>query len=76
MLLLTERCSEKYAKKLIGRTEIEDALKRLDKLTHEEAWMGIAQNLRATHIVGEDVRGVADKVVAIESSVAEVIRGA
>jgi hypothetical protein len=76
MLLLTERCSEKYAKKLIGRTEIEDALKRLDKLTHEEAWMGIAQNLRATHTVGEDVRGVADKVVAIDNSVAEVIRGA
>ena len=76
MLLLTERCPEKYAKKLIGRTEIEDALKRLDKLTHEEAWMGIAQNLRATHNVGEDVRGVADKVVAIDNSVAEVIRGA
>ena len=76
MLLLIERCPEKYAKKLIGRTEIEDALKRLDRLTHEEAWMGIAQNLRATHTVGEDVRGVADKVVAIDSSVAEVIRGA
>ena len=76
MLLLTEQCSEKYAKKLIGRTEIEDALKRLDRLTHEEAWMGIAQNLRATHNVGEDVRGVADKVVAIDNSVAEVIRSA
>jgi hypothetical protein len=66
---LAERFSEKYAKKLIGRAEIEDALKRLDKLTHEEAWMGIAQNLKATHTVGESVRGVVDKV-------AEVIRGA
>ena len=46
---LIERCLEKYAKKVIGRTDMEDALKKLDKLTHEEAWMGIAQNLKATH---------------------------
>jgi len=64
--------SEKFAKKLIGKTEIEDALKRLDKLTHEEAWMGIAQNLKATHTVGESVRRVADEVVAINKRVAGV----
>jgi hypothetical protein len=51
---------------------MEDALKRLDKLTHEEAWMGIAQNLKATHTVGESVRRVADEVVAIDSRVANV----
>ena len=72
MSLLIERCSEKYVKKLIGRTDIEDALKRLDKLTHEEAWMGIAQNLRATHTVGESVRAVADKVIAADNRVAGV----
>jgi hypothetical protein len=44
-------------------------LKRLDKLTHEEAWMGIAQNLEATYAVGESVRRDADRVT-------EVIRGA
>ncbi len=69
---------------------MEDGLKRLDKLTHEEAWMGIAQNLKATHTVGENVRRVADEVVAVDNrvagvdkrvrviddSVAEVIRGA
>ena len=69
MLQLIERCLEKYGKKLIGRTEMEDALKRLDKLTQEEAWMGIVQNLKATHAVGERVRAVDDKVT-------EVIRGA
>jgi uncharacterized radical SAM superfamily Fe-S cluster-containing enzyme len=69
---LIDRWSEKFAKKLIGRTDIEDALKRLDKLTHEEAWMGIAQNLKATQTVGESVRGVVDKVVAIDSRVAGV----
>jgi hypothetical protein len=41
MSLLTERCSEKYGKKLIGRTDMEDALKRLDKLTQEEARMAM-----------------------------------
>jgi ribosomal protein S13 len=50
--------SEKFARKLIGRTDIEDALKKLDKLAHEEAWMGIAQNLKATHTVGERVTEV------------------
>jgi hypothetical protein len=57
---------------VVGRTDIEDALKRLDKLTHEEAWMGIAQNLKATHTVGESVRGVADKVEAVDNRVASV----
>jgi hypothetical protein len=34
--------SEKYLKKLIGKTEIEDALKRLDNLTNEEVRMAVA----------------------------------
>ena len=63
---------EKIGKRLIGKTEMEDALKRLDKLTQEEAWMGIAQNLKATHAVGESVRRVADDVVTIDNRVAGV----
>jgi hypothetical protein len=64
--------SEKYAKRVIGRTDMEDALKRLDKLTHEEAWMGIAQNLKATHAVGESVKEIVDKVVTIDNKVTSV----
>jgi len=56
----------------MGRTDIEDALKRLDKLTHEEAWMGIAQNLKATHTVGESVRRAVDEVVAIDNRITGV----
>ncbi|KAF8494847.1 hypothetical protein F5888DRAFT_606179 [Russula emetica] len=56
---------KKFAKKLIGRTDTEEALKRLDILTHEEAWMGIAQNLKATHTVGESVRRVDDRVTEV-----------
>jgi hypothetical protein len=72
MLQLIERCLEKFAKKLIGRTDIEDVLKRFEKLTQEEAWMGIAQNLKATHNVGESVKEVVDNVVAINNNVAGV----
>jgi hypothetical protein len=59
-------------KKLIGRTEIEDALKRLDKLTQEEARMAAAQNLKVTHTVDKRVEGVADTVAAVDNRVAGV----
>ena len=69
---LTEQCLEKYGKRLIGRTDMKDALKRLDKLTQEEAGMAAAQNLKATHIVDERVMGVANTMVAIDNRVASV----
>ena len=56
----------------MGRTEIEDALKKLDKLTQEEARMAAAQNLKATHAVDERVKGVADAVVTMDNRVAGV----
>jgi hypothetical protein len=51
---------------------MEDALKRLDKLTQEEARMAVAQNLKATHSVDERVRGVASTVIAMDNRVAHV----
>jgi len=45
---LTEVFSETHLKKLLGKTDIEDALARLDKLTREEAQMATAQVLKAT----------------------------
>ncbi|KAH8992311.1 hypothetical protein EDB86DRAFT_1498854 [Lactarius hatsudake] len=44
-------CSEKYLKMLIGKKEMEDALRRLDKLTQEEARMAAAETLRLSHII-------------------------
>src|SRR5258707_13513698 len=70
MTLLTEGWLEKYLKKLIGKTEIEDALKRLDKLTQEEARMAAAENLKVAHTVDERVKGVVDTVEAIDNKVA------
>ena len=51
---------------------MEDALKRLDKLTQEEARMATAQNLKVTHTVDKGVREVADTVAAIDDRVANV----
>jgi len=62
-------------KKLIGRMDVEDALKRLDKLTHEEARMATTEVLKATHTVDDRVRGVSDQVVGVAAKVSEVIDG-
>ena len=71
-VVLTERWSQKFAKKLVRRTEVEDALKRLDKLTQDEVRMATAQNLKITHTVDKDVREVVDTVVAMDDRVASV----
>jgi hypothetical protein len=60
--LSTYRSLERFVKKLVGRSEIEDALRRLDKLTHEEGRMAAAQGLRATHGVGERVSSLGNVV--------------
>ena len=73
--LLTEPFSEKYLKKVFGhRTDIENALKRLDCLTQEEAQMSAAQVLKATHTVDDTgrVRGVADIVLSVNNRVAGI----
>ena len=72
---LTKDCSEKFVKKLIGRSKVEDALKRLDRLTQEEALMACAQNLTITHTVDERVRGVVDTVAAVDDKITQVIAG-
>ncbi len=69
---MIEGCLENFAMKLIGRTEIEDALKRLDKLTLEEVRMATAQNLKVTHTVDKGMREVVDTVAAIDDRVAGV----
>ena len=44
--------------KLLGRNDVEDALKRLDTLTQDEARMAIAQTLNVTHRVEDKVTGL------------------
>jgi hypothetical protein len=63
-LLLTKLPSERFLKKLAGKADIEDALKRLDKLTIEEAQMATAQVLKATHTIDDRVKGVDNRVAS------------
>ena len=51
---------------------MEDALKRLDRLTQEEARMAAAENLKATCTVDKRLQGVADTVIAMNTRVADV----
>ena len=47
---------EKFLKKLLGRNDVEDALKSLDKLTQEEVKMATAEVLKSTRNVDVNVK--------------------
>jgi archaellum component FlaC len=69
---LTKVFSEKYLKKLTGKNDIEDALKRLDRLTQEEAQMAAVQLLKVTNTIDNRVGGIADDVLVVDNRVAGV----
>jgi hypothetical protein len=48
-LSVAQCTTEKFAKKLLGETEIEAVLQRLDRLTQEEARITVAQTLGVVH---------------------------
>ena len=48
-LSVAQCISEKFAKKLVGDSEIESVLQRLDRLTQDEARMTVAQTLGVVH---------------------------
>jgi len=48
----------KYLRKLVGNTEIEDSLEKLDKLTQEEARMAAAEQMVIMRNVGQKVEQV------------------
>ena len=47
---------------MAGRTDLEDALKKLDRLTQEEARMALAEVMRVTQSVRDGVKVVENKV--------------
>ena len=63
---------ENYLKKLIGKNDIEDALKILDRLTQEEARMAAAQLLKVTNTIENRVGEVAHNVTGVDERVAGV----
>jgi hypothetical protein len=71
---------EKLLKKLLGRNDVEDALKRLDKLTQEEAKMATAEVLKITrgmdsnvNVIGSDVKVMDSNVKAMDTNLRVLI---
>jgi hypothetical protein len=54
----------------MGKNDIEDALKRLDRLTQEEARMAAAQLLKVTNTIDNRVGEIADNVLVVDDRVA------
>ena len=55
---LVERGTEKFTKKLLGESEIEVVLQRLDRLTQDEARITVAQTLGVVHSLVGNVKTV------------------
>ena len=64
-LIIANLPSGKFLKKLVGMKEMEGALKRLDKLTQEEARMAAAEILMLTHIIDNKVTTVVNGTCSV-----------
>jgi len=53
---------EKFAKKLIGRTDVEDAFLRMDSLTKDETIMGVAKTLEVVFDINGNIKGLEELV--------------
>ena len=76
---VTDYDTEKFMKRIAGRTDVDDALQRLDMLTKEENLMTAVRNLEVTHRVDANVMAtqeltyrVDDKVTTIEEIIHDV----
>ena len=57
-ILVTQRAAEKFAKKLLGDSEVEAVVQRLDRLTQEEARMATTQTLGVVHGLVDNMKVV------------------
>jgi len=63
---------EKLFKRLAGRTDVEDALSRLDTLTKEESLAVLSRNLEVTQHVDSVVRDVDGNVKATKTLIVDL----
>ena len=70
--ILTKRRTEKFFRKLAGMADLEDALKKLDRLTLEEARMANVEVLRITQSVSNGVKVVDIKVEEVGDKLEDV----
>jgi len=66
--------AKKFLKKLVGKKDIEDALKRLDRLTQDEALMAAAQILNLARAIDNKVTGVGNKLEDVDDKMDVVIK--
>ena len=64
--------SEKFLKRVIGRTDLEDGMKKLDQLTNEEVVMASAQLLRVTNNIDNNVLDVKREVQLVGDDIKAV----
>ena len=67
-----DRRAERYLKKLVGRKDVENALRRLDKLTQEEVRMAAVEALAITRNIDDKVNGVNKKLEGVDERVQDV----
>ena len=72
---MADRSSEKILKKLVGRTEVEDALSRLNMLTKEESLMVMVRNLEVAHHIDSVVHDIDINVKGTWKGIEGVARG-
>ena len=70
--MLTKRREEKFFRKLAGMADLEDALKKLDRLTQEEARMANAEVMRVTHSIRDGIKVVDGKVDEVGDKVGDI----
>ncbi|KAH9039461.1 hypothetical protein EDB83DRAFT_2295745, partial [Lactarius deliciosus] len=70
---MKESRAKKFVKRVTGRTDLEDGLKKLDKLTKEESLLASAQLLKVTHDIQNQVMVVANGVEGVDQKVQVVV---
>ena len=65
-------CLEKFLKRIAGITTLDDGLKKLDRMTNEEARMANAESLRLGYNIEKKVEGVDEKVQGVAAQVTGV----
>jgi len=63
--------TEKFMKRIAGRTDVGDAVERLDMLTKEENLMTAARNLEVTHLVNVNVIATQEAIHDVDGNMKE-----
>ncbi|KAH8994125.1 hypothetical protein EDB86DRAFT_1285163 [Lactarius hatsudake] len=66
---LEQSRTKKFLKRMVGRTDLEDGLKKLDKLTNDQVMMATVQLLKITHNIDKGLAGVSNDVKAVDDKV-------